>query len=150
MSYDNKDSQPMFPDTQADPETQILEDDDEEDEPGVVSDNEFEYDVQEIQRVLTMFESMQQLIPQNKYTEVIQSDIDNAKVECMLIVTTTADDDPENTGAENLKRRMRSVMKKYAEIKEVYENIVAEPKKTLKRTPSDPPRPDAASSSRTK
>lgn len=150
MSHDNEDSQPGFPDGWPESETEML-DDEGQDEAEVVSDTEVEYDAQEIQKVLTMLESMQQLIPQNKYTEVLQSDIDNTKVECLLIVTTPAgDNDPESTGADNLKRRMGNVMRKYAEIKEVYDSIMAAPIKVLKRTPSDPPRADAASSSNTK
>ena len=146
MSHDNEASQPCWPESP----TQML-DDGGQDEAEVVSDTEVEYDAQEIQKVITMLESMQQLIPQNKYTEVIQSDIDNTKVECLLIVTTPAgDNDPESTGADNLKRRMGNVMRKYAEMKEVYDSIMAAPKKVLKRTPSDPPRADAASSSNTK
>ena len=107
------------------------------------------YSVKEIQDVLLMLESMQQQLPQNKYTQALREDIESAQVECTLIITTptdTNDDDPEDTGSEHLKRRLRCVMSKYSEIKDLFDSIMAAPKRTVKRTPSDPPLADAAAS----
>jgi hypothetical protein len=119
------------------PDTQVDHDDVE-----VQHENQHD-DMEQVQNAYIVLESMLTKLPSNKYTQALQTDIDQAKVECALILSVSvdsSDDNPEETAAHAVRIRIQQLMESFGEIKDMYESIM-NPRQRVKRSASDPPEP---------
>ena len=118
--------------------------DDEDDEGMMVADEQpTSTDFEDVKNASIVLESMNQNLPVSKYTHALHVDIEEAQVECAMILSSNqaaSANDPENTTSQTLGQKIKKVMSSFSDIKEMYESIM-KPRTSMKRTASDPPEP---------